>query len=444
MTRLVAGLGIALATAAGLAATTRGADTAAPACTVSAALPEPPTDRPKYVLRIRVESGLREASGTLDLSFRPEVDTDRLVFRLWPNSPFYAARGARLTVGPVRSGGQKLATALTDSTTLVVRRGVAAGERVSVSMTWKLVLPRGAGTQLRGGGSARLVSFFPLLAWNGTGWATDPPVRRLDSFWPTSPTADFDVRVVAPRGLRVLASGQQAGAGRWRATAVRDFALAIAAFDVRQTTVGRVRVLVGVERGSSSPIQLFVSATVGALRWYSERYGAYPWSTYTLAVMNDPVGLFGVAYPTLGFVGDGSLVLVPHETAHQWFYSLVGNDQWRDPWLSEGLATWAQTGPEQSLSTLRYTPIPSDVRDRIGADMSFWDPLGFEKLRLGVYVQTVQALAELGEQTTVDCAVRLFVIQNAYRTAVPRDLLAALRTLFPDAEQRLRARGAHF
>jgi hypothetical protein len=449
MIRLLLRLGIVLAVlvVSGVMSSARLATTAVPDCSVSPALPAPPTDRPKYVLRVRLNRGLREASGTLALSFQPEVATDRVVLRLWPNSPMYAARGARLTVGRVTSAGRTIPKVLGDATTLVVQRALAAGERVSLSMTWKLALPRGAGTQLRGGRSARLVSFFPLLAWDGAGWATDPPVRRLDSFWSTSPTADFDVRVVAPRGLRVLATGEEIHAGRWRARGVRDFALAVGHFNVRRTTVrvpGRVRVLVGFERRSSQLIQPFVSETVRALRWYSQRYGPYPWPTYTIAVMSDFIGFAGFAYPTFGFLGDASLALVPHETAHQWFYSLVGNDQSRDPWLSEGLATWAQTGPQQSLATFLATPIPADVRDRIGEPMSFWDPLGFEKLRLGAYVQPVQALASLGDVATVDCALRLFVVRNAYRTAVPRDLLAGLQTFFPDAEQKLRARGARF
>jgi aminopeptidase N len=146
----------------------------------------------------------------------------------------------------------------------------------------------------------------------------------------------------------------------------------------------------------------------------------------------------------MGFVGDTSLVVIPHETAHQWFYSLVGNDQARDPWISEGLPTWAQTGPEGSLTTMLATPIPSQVRNRIGEPMSFWDRFGFETLRLGAYVQSVQALAALGNPTVVDCALRLFVVRNAYRTATPRDLLAALVTFFPDAQQKLTAYGARF
>jgi hypothetical protein len=400
-----------------------------------------------YALRFRLTRGLTQAIGSLRVSFRPAVATDRLVFRLWPNSPFHLQRGAGLTVGAVTEAGQRLATRRPDATTLVVDRAVAAGEEARVAMTWKLRLPQRAGLQLRGGGSARLVSFFPVLSWDGRDWATEPGPRRIDGSWSASPTADFDVHIVAPRGLRVLASGEELGGGRWRALRVRDFALAVGTFDVRRTTVRLprpVRVLVALERRSSYPIQPFVAETVRALRFYSERYGGYPWTTYKLVAMSDPSDLFGTAFPTLGFVGDSSLVLVPHETAHQWFYSLVGNNQARDPWLNEGLATWAQTGPERSLATMLSTFIPGQVRNRVGEPMSFWDRFGFETTRLGVYVQSVQALATLGDASAVDCALRLFVVQNAYRTASPRDLLAALTTFFPDAEAKLTAYGARF
>ena len=444
--RVMAGVGLAFAAALGIAGAAPAAVLSASACAVGPSLPAPPRDRPHYVLHVKVQRSLMAADGALTVSFAPTVATDRLVFRLWPNSPFYARRGARLTVSGVTSAGRRLPTSRPDPTTLIVRRGLAAGERITVSMSWTLHLPRPAGLQLHGGKSARLLSFFPLLAWNDTRWATEPPVR-VDSFWPTSPTADFDVDVSVPAGLRVLASGTEVAAGRWRARAVRDFALAVGSFRVVSTTIRAprpVRVTVGLERGSFASPRDFLAAATRVLRFYARRFGDYPWSTYSLAVMRDFSGLFGTAYPTLGFLGDGSLVLVPHETAHQWFYSLVGNDQSRDPWLSEGLATWAQTGPENSLSQLLGTPIPPRVRNRIGEPMSFWQSYDFETIRRGLYVQTVQALAALGDAAEVDCALRQFVVQQAYRTAAPRDLLAALQPFFPDAEPKLSARGAHF
>jgi hypothetical protein len=447
MTRLVVGLGVATMVVAGVAyaAGARSAP-AGGACSIPTALPHPPTNRPHYVLHLGVRRNRTTVDGALAVTFAPAVATDRLVLRLWPNSPFYAKRGASLTVSDVRSGHRSLPTSRPDRTTLVIRHALRAGEEVHVSMKWILRLPRTGGIQLHGGRALRLLSFFPLLAWNGTGWATDPPTRT-DSFWPTSPVADFDVHVTAPERLRVLASGTKVGAGHWRAQVVRDFALAVGSFDVVSKTVRAprpVRITVGLERGSAYRAQDFLAAAADALRFYAKRYGDYPWPTYSLAVMRDFSGLSGTAYPTLAFLGDGSLALVPHETAHQWFYSLVGNDQSRDPWLSEGLAAWAQTGPENSLSLVLATPIPAVARNRIGEPMSFWQSFDFETFRHGVYVQTVQALASLGSAAKVDCALRRFVVRNAYRTAVPRDLLAALVPFFPRAEGKLRARGAHF
>jgi hypothetical protein len=420
--------------------------TATPACPVGARPPTPPPTRLAYRLVVRPNRDVTKVTGSLSVTFRPEVATDRLVFRLWPNGTAFGG-GARLTVGTVTVDGRTLATSRPDPTTLVVRRALGAGERVKVSMPWRLQLPRRAGHPLSGGRSARLVSFYPLLAWDGSGWATDPPLRRMDSVWPTSPVADFDVRVIPPAGLRVLATGSEVSPGRWRSHAVRNFGMALGRFRVVQRVIrapSRVVVRVAIDRDSAGRIEPFLDETMRSLRLYGTHYGPYPWPTYTLVVGSDFPSLAGFAYSAIGFVGDSSAVLIPHETAHQWFQELVGNNQSRDPWIGEGLATWAQTWPERSLGAQLGTSVPPDVRNRLGEPVAFFDRLGFEKLRLGVYVQSVQALASLGDPRAVDCAVRSFVVRNAYRVATPRDVLDALEDTFPDAEPVLRARGALF
>lgn len=428
-----------------LVAPTNGA-AATPVCQVAARLPAPPPTRLAYRLVVRPNHDVTDVTGSLSVTFRPEVATDRVVFRLWPNGAAFGG-GAHLTVGAVTADGRMLATSRPDPTTLIVRRSLAAGERVTVSMPWRLRLSKHAGLSLRGGRSARLVSFHPLLAWDGSGWATDPPLRRLDSVWPTSPVADFDVRVVTPKGLRALATGAEVSPGRWRAHAVRNIGIAIGPFRVARRVIQaprRIVVRAAIERDSLTPIEPFLDETVRALRLYGQRYGGYPWPTYTLVVASDFSSPAGFAYSTIGFVGDSSATLVPHETAHQWFAELVGNNQSRDPWVSEGLASWATTWAERSLGGTLGAAIPTDVRNRLGEPVGFFDRLGFEKLRLGVYVQTVQALASLGDPEAVDCAIRWFVVRNAYRIATPADILDALDDSFPDAESKLGARGARF
>jgi aminopeptidase N len=67
--------------------------------------------------------------------------------------------------------------------------------------------------------------------------------------------------------------------------------------------------------------------------------GPYPYRTYRIA---QTAGGFGMESPGLTWipsgVGQANLsYLVTHETGHQWFYSLVGNDQARQPFADEAV-----------------------------------------------------------------------------------------------------------
>ena len=259
-----------------------GAERAQP-CAVTAPLPPPPTPRPQYALRVRVTPGLRVVSGTLTVTFQAPADqaTDRLVFRLWPNGPAYASAGAHLSVSRIREAGRALPVSDPDPTTLVVARPVTAGEQAMISMDWRLILPRQEGLRMKGGGrSVRLASFFPLLAWDGSAWALDPPTRLPSAEASTTPTADFDVRLTYPRGLQALASGQRVGRSEWRARAVRDFTLALGHFTIATGTAhvpALVHVTAGVEASPGAlPARVFLRRAITSLQRYSSLYGAYP------------------------------------------------------------------------------------------------------------------------------------------------------------------------
>lgn len=432
---------------AGATASTANAWSRQQPCVVASSLPAPPSPRPHYVLSVNVLPGLRTAKGELAVRFTAPTDqgTDRIVLRLWPNGPRYARTGAHLFVSRVREGPHALRVSYPNPTTLVIARPVAAGEQVVVSMNWRLVLPRETALRMKGRGhSVRLGSFFPLLAWDGSGWALDPPTKLLNAEAWTTPTADFDVRVIHPAGLRVLASGQPVGRGRWRAEAVRDFALALGRFKIVTGTAhvpAPVRVTAAVETGpAGQPARAFLRSAIASLERYSALYAPYPWRVYTVVGMTDLTN--GYEYPTLVYQ-PSSITNVAHETGHQWFYSLVGNDQARDPWLDEGLATWAEAAMN-GAPPFPDADIPTEVANRIGQPMSFWDRFDVRRYFLGVYLQTYRALLSLGPRSELDCALRLYVVRNAYRIARPRELLDALQTFITDAKQKLEAYGARF
>ncbi|MGH9181223.1 MAG: peptidase M1, partial [Acidimicrobiales bacterium] len=58
-----------------------------PSCPAIPARAEPPPDRPRYDLTVDVRPADNEVVGETRVRFTPDLPTDMLVFRLWPNGP---------------------------------------------------------------------------------------------------------------------------------------------------------------------------------------------------------------------------------------------------------------------------------------------------------------------------------------------------------------------
>ncbi|MGV9788491.1 M1 family metallopeptidase [Streptomyces sp. NPDC003435] len=77
--------------------------------------------------------------------------------------------------------------------------------------------------------------------------------------------------------------------------------------------------------------------------WAGQRFGPYPFSS-TGAIVDHLPGL-GYALETQSkpyFAEAPDEALLVHELAHQWFGDSVTPREWKDMWLSEGLATYAE------------------------------------------------------------------------------------------------------
>jgi aminopeptidase N len=94
-----------------------------------------------------------------------------------------------------------------------------------------------------------------------------------------------------------------------------------------------------------------MNAAAQALQTFGQRYGPYPHQTLAVVMgdFNDGMEFSGFFYLSRDFYNlyDGTpknyLVFVSaHETAHQWWFDQVANDQALQPWLDEALATYSE------------------------------------------------------------------------------------------------------
>jgi hypothetical protein len=123
-----------------------------------------------------------------------------------------------------------------------------------------------------------------------------------------------------------------------------------------------------------------------------------------------------------------------------WFYGLVGNNQGADPWLDESLASYAEATFEGSLDEFRDRPRTPAMEGALAAPLTYWADHGVDYYT-GVYVQGALAVADLGAQSLVDCALRRYVADQAYGIAQPDDLVSALVDVFPEAPAALADEG---
>jgi len=118
----------------------------------------------------------------------------------------------------------------------------------------------------------------------------------------------------------------------------------------RHHPLREVTVILLTQPQHDNMIDRYFDATFKALRYYGEWYGEYPYDAITVVdpAMGSASG--GMEYPTL-FTGGTNRYspkeasspegVTVHECGHQWWYALVGNNEFEEAWLDEGFNTYS-------------------------------------------------------------------------------------------------------
>ncbi|MEV7324675.1 M1 family metallopeptidase [Streptomyces sp. NPDC093970] len=354
----------------------------------------------------------------LDVAYNP--DTDRLdgrttlTARATQNLSSFDLDLQKLEVTRVEVDGRRARFTRTgDEITITPRDALRKGREFTVSVTY--------------GGIPEPLS-GPIVFGSEYGWmkttdgvfvACEP--NAASSWFPSSDhpsdKATYDIRIKAPKGLTGVSNGRlvstyDKGAStytHWRENRPMATYLATATigkFDVRTgRTPSGIPIYVAIDPvlANSNSVDVY-AVTAAATDYWSKLFGPYPFEETGAIVDDMPEAGFSLevqSKPVYSAVRNETTIV--HELAHQWFGDSVSVAQWKDVWLNEGFATYAQWlwAEHQGTSTAHDTFLAN--YNARGADNAFWqtvvaDPQRDTMFASAVYQRGAMTLQMLRER----------------------------------------------
>ena len=169
-----------------------------------------------------------------------------------------------------------------------------------------------------------------------------------------SDKAAYDIAVTVPRGYAAVSNGELTRRttrnGRtthhWRTRdpmATYLATVAIGRFDIHTTTADGLPQYVAIDPTEAKASRDVPAQITKITAWERRTFGPYPFAS-TGAIV-DHLPDLGYALETQTkpyFAAAPDQRLIVHELAHQWFGNSVTPRTWKDMWLNEGFATYAE------------------------------------------------------------------------------------------------------
>lgn len=270
--------------------------------------------------------------------------------KAYPNGESFG----RISFNKIEIGGQEAEYQINDSKNILtvnLNSQLFPNEKVSVVMQYTVALANINHRLGYGDNVVNFGNFFPIACVyeNGTGFVKNQFSASGDPFY--SDVANFELEITYPGDYVFASSGssniKDLQTGEKIASCVgnniRDFCFVLSKnFQVIQDKVGEIDIKYYFYDDDKS--QEHLQTAVKAVETFQNLFGAYPYSQLSVVQTNFCFG--GMEYPNLVMISDAvedeaiDYVIV-HEIAHQWWYGVVGNNEYEDSWVDEGLTEFS-------------------------------------------------------------------------------------------------------
>ena len=345
---------------------------------------------PIYKLDCKLDTQNHTLEATQELTFTNNYnqETDRLYFHIYPNRSYtkkeknflirYAGyfkinpfpegfQSGNLNITSLKGPNkQNLSYSIEGEEESILRidlpKKLKRGDSIKIRLDFTVSIPHSYG---RFGWHSQneneiiaLHRFYPILCmFDEEGWHTYPNYLYHQPFF--SEASMYKVNLTLPENYVVAHSGRLEKREETENTQIltidsdfpiRDFTLAVGSkYEVASGEFQGIKINSFYLKGDEFYGQKGLEFAAELISYYTEQFGPYPYKEFSIA----PVYLVSGGYESSNIIFIDTRVyklprfllryfefLICHETGHQWFFNMVGSDEFKETWLDEGFNSY--------------------------------------------------------------------------------------------------------
>lgn len=319
-------------------------------------------------------------------------------------------------------------------------------DKVQISLTFYVKLPNLNHRFGYGDNAVNICNFYPVACvYENDDFVTKLYNSNGDPFY--SEVADYNVTVKYPQNLLIATSGVKVSQTTEneintiyvQAKCVRDFAIVMSNKFQTKNANYKDKLDINYFYYTDESPDKTMDLINEVFNFFEDKVGVYPYSQISVVETNFVHG--GMEYPNIVLISDSLdsydtyQMVVIHELLHQWWYSVIGNNEFDEGWIDEGLTEFCtiyfyDKHPEFNknmdsmvkASTNSYTTFMRVYKDVLGSvDTSMNRPLDAFKTEpeyvYNTYVKGMLMFASIynivGEKKFVN-ALKYYYNSNVY------------------------------
>ncbi len=324
-----------------------------------------------------------------------------------------------------------------------LEKSIGPGESLEISMEFYQDIPKnrdryGYYYDANQNEVISLGNWCPILAvYDNEGWHKDPFLPIGDPFY--SDSSIYEIKIMLPEDYALASTGELFNKEKvdnyvtyiYQTYPVRDFAIMFSKdYGVLYDEYQDINIYSYLVEEDLEKFKYSINWAKESISIFSKLFGKYPYQSYSIAQNFSNFG--GMEYPQLcqiKYVDKGyrenidekyyyyrNEYVIAHETAHQWWYSVVGNNEIDEPWLDEAFAEYStcqyfinKYGEDKGIeffSMIRPEPLSIEVPSKV-MNKTIRDYTDFGRYSRDIYGAGAELLFRLEEHLGKDVMYKI-------------------------------------